>query len=469
MIATDYAAFIAAKQQTVKPVGIPDPLPISDRLFPFQQDVVRWALKRGKAALFEDCGLGKSPQQLEWAHHVARHTQGDVLILAPLSVSQQTVREGVKFGIDVAYARNSDEVRGPITITNYERLDAFDASRFAGIVLDESSILKSFDGSTRTAIIDAFGRTPFRLACTATPAPNDFMELGNHSDFLGILTRAEMLAQYFVHDGGSTQDWRIKGHAEEVFWRWVCEWAVMLRRPSDLGYSDEGYTLPPLHMHEHVVAADHSTAHKGGLLFKMEALTLQEQRAARRASLDERVALVARLANASDEAWVIWCDLNDEGDAITAAIPSAVQVAGSDSPEEKEDRLVGFAEGRYRVLVTKTSIAGFGMNWQHARNMAMFGSHSFERFYQSVRREWRFGQTREVHCHVITSELEGRVIANLKRKEQDAARMADAMVGYMREIQQIEIRCTDRQLARYAGGIGARIPNWLTTQAEDLT
>jgi hypothetical protein len=283
----NYDVFIAAKATSCAAVGF-EPRVLMGQLFPFQADIVRWALRRGRAAIFADCGLGKSPIQLEWARRVADHSSGNVLILAPLAVATQTVREAAKFGIVAHYCREQAQVQPGITVANYEMLSKFDPSSFAGVVLDESSILKAYDGKTRTAIIEAFQQTPFRLACTATPAPNDFMELGNHAEFLGAMTRAEMLAMFFVHDGGSTQDWRIKGHAESEFWRWVCQWAVMIRKPSDLGYDDGAFTLPPLVMNEHVVAANQEKVLASGMLFAGEATTLQEQRVARRESLDGR-------------------------------------------------------------------------------------------------------------------------------------------------------------------------------------
>ncbi len=463
-----YEDFVLSKAVTCQSAGINvERSAVDARLFEFQKDCLLWALRRGRAALFQDCGLGKSFQQLDWSRIVAAHTQGKILILAPLAVAQQTVREGAKFGIPVGYAKNASEIKEAITITNYERLDSFDPGEFAGVVLDESSVLKAYDGKTRTQIIESFKQTPFRLACTATPAPNDFMELGNHAEFLGAMTRAEMLSMFFVHDGGSTQDWRVKGHAEDAFWRWICSWAVMLRKPSDLGYDDGAFTLPPLEMHEHVIAADHRTAHRSGMLFKMEALTLDEQRKARRGTLDDRVAKCAELVNASDEPWIVWCELNDEGDALEAAIHGAVQVAGSDDPDVKIARALDFVVGNSRVMVSKSSIFGYGLNFQHCRNMAFVGvSHSFEQFYQAVRREWRFGQTRTVNCHIITSELEGRVVANLQRKERDAAKMAAAMLVHMRDIQQVNVRGTVRNVTEYEPGMPMRLPAWLKTESE---
>lgn len=425
----DYQRFLKSKQITIEPSGF-QAKSLNPSLFEFQSDIDRWAIGRGRAAVFADCGLGKTPMQLVWAEAVTRELNKPVLILAPLAVSKQTEREGKKFGIKAKVATSDMDVKKTgIYVTNYEKIQHFDPSRFGGVVLDESSILKSFTGATRNLLIDRFRHTPMKMCCTATPAPNDFMELGNHSEFLGVLTRTEMLSTFFVHDGGDTSKWRLKGHAEEEYWKWICQWAVMIRKPSDLGYSDEGFTLPPLTYHSHVVSSNRPL---DGFLFQVEAQTLEERRSARRVSLDERVQVTADMVNASSEPWLVWCDLNAEGDALTKAIPDAVQVAGADSDEQKESRMLGFADGQFRVLVTKPSIAGYGMNWQHCPNTAFVGlSDSWEKWYQAIRRVWRFGQKKPVHCHVVTSEAEGAVVKNIQRKEADAARMAAEMVKHM--------------------------------------
>lgn len=424
-----YEKFLKSKQVTISPSGF-TPETLNSQLFEFQSDIDRWGLERGRAAIFADCGLGKTPMQLVWAEAVTRKLNKPVLILAPLAVSKQTEREGAKFGIGVKVAVSDMDIKKHgVFVTNYEKLPHFDPSRFGGIVLDESSILKSFTGATRNLLIERFHDTPMKLCCTATPAPNDFMELGNHSEFLGVLTRTEMLSTFFVHDGGDTAKWRLKGHAEEEYWKWICQWAVMIRKPSDLGYSDESFTLPPLTYHSHVVSSNRPLE---GFLFEVEAQTLEERRSARRGSLDERVQVTADMVNQSTEPWLIWCDLNAEGDALARAIPDAVQVAGADSDEQKESRMLGFADGQFRVLVTKPSIAGYGMNWQHCPNTAFVGlSDSWEKWYQAIRRVWRFGQKKPVHCHVVTSEAEGAVVKNIQRKEADAARMAAEMVKHM--------------------------------------
>lgn len=601
---SDYASFLAEKRPVDPATGLRDVPPITPALFPFQADIVRWALRRGRGAIFADCGMGKTPMQLEWA----RHVPGDVLILTPLAVAAQTVREGQKFGIPASYARNASEITGRITVTNYDRLDAFDPARFAGVVLDESSILKAFDGKTRTALIEAFAQTPFRLACTATPAPNDYMELGNHAEFLGTMTRAEMLAMFFVHDGGETQEWRLKGHAASDFWRWLASWSVMLRRPSDLGYPDDGYTLPPCETVERVVP----TGATAGNLFAVPAQTLQERIQARRETVADRVAACAEIVNTTPGSWVVWCNLNAESDALAKAIPDAVEVRGSDDADAKERALAWFqgelclcqyrknekhtiangmrgianasehiarqpkssgtnvgasftdptqndgsepsppcgtttagsqtsgsrngsantgsrqtttdasslnkaADAPYadapnpliaqngppvvasgdstlttathqgecadssarpatsasgssvtipiesseprctcghvsgrRILITKSSIAGFGMNWQHCHQMAFVGlSDSWEQYYQAVRRCWRFGQQAPVTVHLITAETEGAVLNNIKRKDADAAAMAEAMVAHTKDLAAAAVHGVERDVAEY--------------------
>ena len=417
---TDYRDFVESKVRLAPATGLASIPELSPHLFDWQQDVVRWALRRGRAALFEDCGLGKTVQQLEWAHHIP----GRVLILAPLAVAEQTVAEGAKFGIEVHHARTGGAT-GRIVVSNYERLHHFDPADFTGVVLDESSILKSYDGATRTAIIEAFAQTPYRLACTATPAPNDYMELGNHAEFLGVCTRTEMLAQYFVHDGGETQSWRLKGHAVDAFWRWVCSWAVNIRTPADLGYDGTRYVLPPLRVHQHTVQTPMEDSLE---LFPSVAQTLSERLTARRDSVQVRAQQAADLINATPGAWVVWCHLNKEADAVRALVPDAVEIRGSDSAESKTDTLAAFAAGRVRVLVTKPSIAGFGLNWQHCHQMAFVGlSDSWEQYYQATRRCWRYGQTEPVDVHCIAADTEGAVVANLQRKDAEASQMAEDM------------------------------------------
>lgn len=424
----EYAAFLSSKLAHDEPSGFDVALRPA-YLLPFQRDLVRWALRRGRAAIFASTGLGKTRMQLEWARRVAAHTRGAVLILAPLSVASQTEAEARMLGIDAVVARDGSGVPGSITVTNYERLHRFDPSIYSGVVLDESSCIKHYTSKTLDTMLAAFGRTPYRLAATATPAPNDWTELGTHAEFLGVCTREEMLAEFFCHDGGETQVWRLKGHAEREFWKWVASWGALVRTPADLGYDGAAHVLPPLSVRQHTLAVETRRVFATGQLFASESASLMERRDARRASLADRVAACAAVVTAQpDEPWVVWCDLNAEADALMAAIPGAVEVRGSDDIDEKEDRLRDFAEGRIRVLITKPSIAGFGCNWQHCARQAFVGlTDSWESYYQAIRRSWRFGQRRAVEVHVFASELEGSVVRNIDRKARDADEMSEAL------------------------------------------
>ena len=454
---SEYAAFLARKKVADIPTGF-NPSHQSKKLFNFQRDIVNWACRRGRAALFEDCGLGKTIQQLAWANEVVEISDMSVLIVAPLGVTHQTIREGKKFGFKVKFAAmQSDVDKTGIYITNYEKLHKFDLSKFNGIVLDESSILKSYDGATRNLIIESAARITHKLACTATPAPNDFMELGNHAEFLGVMSRVEMLATFFVHDGGDTSKWRIKGHAEEEFWRWLCSWSVNIRKPSDLGYDDGKFKLPELKMHEHVVRSNQKM---DGYLFALPASSLQERRDARRASLSDRVRMAAELAD--NKQWVFWCNLNSESEALAKEL-GAVEVRGDTSEEERERILLGFLDGSIRRVVTKPSLWGFGMNLQNCHNTALVGlSDSYEQFYQVIRRFWRFGQENKVNAHIIISDLEGAVLANIHRKEQDAAKMANEMIRHMSDISSAEIRGSVRETINYNPDVEIKLPEWLT-------
>jgi hypothetical protein len=402
--------------------------------------------------------------QLAWADAVAKHTKSRVLILAPLAVAAQTVGEGIEIGIDVTLCRTGADVRDGINITNYDRLHHFDASMFDGVVLDESSIIKHHNTRTLAHLLAAFKDTRFKLCATATPAPNDWTELGTHAEFLGVCTRQEMLAEFFTHDGGDTSVWRLKGHARHIFWRWVCQWGALVRRPSDLGFDDSAYALPPLHLHEHIVECDMPV---NGMLFAAEAQTLSERRDARRMSMEDRVAECAAIANSeASEPWVIWCELNAEGEALRKAIPGSVEIAGSDDVDTKESRLADFAAGRIRVLISKPSIAGFGLNWQHAARMAFVGvTDSFESYYQAVRRCWRFGQKRDVHVHLFSSSAEGAVLANLKRKERDAQAMAESLSAETRDAVMQSVTGQTRQTNDYNAAQHVAVPAFLRSAA----
>lgn len=443
----NYQEFLESKKRTLTASGITvSPEELHADLFPFQRDIVRWALAKGKAALFLGTGLGKTFMQLEWSKQIAKHTGGSVLIVAPLAVAQQTIAEGFRFGIYVRQVRNQEQVKPQLTrisITNYEMLEHFDLSQFTAVVLDESSILKSHTSKTRKQIVDACEKVPYRLACTATPAPNDHMELANHAEFVGVMKRAEMLSCFFIHDGGEVQKWRLKKHAQVDFWRWVASWAVMMTRPQDLGYEGDGYLLPPLHV-EQVTVKDQASTERLEQADTGVSLTLSRE--LRQLSIKARCEAAAELVKAQpNESWVVWCDLNDESKTLTRLIPGAVEVAGQHSIEYKEKAFKDFSEGRVKVLVTKPSIAGFGMNWQHCAQTVFVGlSYSFEAYYQAVRRFYRFGQEREVHAYVVTSESEGAVVDSVKAKEARFAEMLSGMISATQELTAQNIQSTGR-------------------------
>lgn len=448
----NYDDFLKSKQivSEAKGMDVP-PESISGHLFDFQRDIVVWALKKGRSAIFAGTGLGKTLMQLEWSRHI-----GNVLILAPLAVSQQTVAEGEKFGINVKICKSQDDVKDGINITNYERIDRFCFDRFDGVVLDESSILKSMTGKVRTQLIEVCRTVPYRLACTATPAPNDLMELCNHSEFLNVMSATEMLATFFVHDGGDTSKWRLKKHAKKSFWEWVASWAVMLTNPEDLGYDGSLYQLPELSVIQHTVETEKDV----GLLFQAEALTLQERQAARKNSIQQRAEECASLVK--DGQWLVWCNLNAEADALAKLIPDAVEVRGSDTPEKKEKAAIGFANGEIRVLISKPLIFGMGLNFQKCHQMAFVGlSDSFEQYYQSVRRCWRFGQENPVDVHVITADTEGAVVANIENKERIFSEMLKGMIAATQEITKQNIKATAKQTDEYRPTMTMQIPQWL--------
>ncbi|WP_173931368.1 helicase [Chelativorans sp. Marseille-P2723] len=460
-----YASFLERKRMVDPMTGLDNVPDLPNFLFPHQRDIVAWALRRGRAAIFAGTGLGKTAMELVWGDEVAKHTGKPVLIFAPLAVSQQHIREADKFGLSARIVKDQGECADGVNVTNYQKIEHFDLTAFGGIVLDESSILKSTNGHYRTRLIEECRNVPFRLAATATPAPNDFMELGNHAEFLGVMSYTDMLATFFVHDGGETQKWRLKGHAENEFWKWMASWSVMLRQPSDLGYPNDGYDLPPLKQTQHHVAADYAPSLDTGLLFPVEAHTLQERIAARRDTVEERVALAASITP-EDRPFVWWCNLNAEADALTKAVPGSVNLHGGLKDIEKERILVDFSEGRIRVLVTKPSLAGFGMNWQHCADTGFVGlNDSFEQVFQAIRRFWRFGQTKPVNVHFIAAETEGAVVANLRRKEADAERMAAAMVKHMADLSSVEVRGMARTVADYNPKQPVIIPEFLRRAA----
>ena len=450
----EYEEFLRNKSQIGGMSGF-EPVWMPDFLFDFQRDLVEWSIRKGKAALFADTGLGKTPMQLVWAENVRRKENKPVLIITPLAVSYQTMREAEKFGIESERSRDGKFKSKSIIVTNYERLHYFDPEDFAGVVCDESSAIKNFEGE-RQAIVTEFMRTrPYRLLCTATASPNDFIELGTSAEALGELGRMDMLSMFFKNDENSLHPiwwgarWRFKAHAEKHFWRWVVSWARAIRKPSDVGYDDGKFKLPALHEKEHIVKAQRPL---DGMLFNLPAVTLEEQRAERRNTIDERCEMVARLVD-HDRPAVCWGHLNQETDLMTRLIPDAQQIKGGDSDESKEEKFLAFQDGEIRVLVTKPRIGAFGLNWQHCNHMTFFPSHSFEQYYQGVRRCWRFGQTRPVTVDIVTSEGEYGVMKNLQRKAEQADRLFTNLVSEMRNEMRIERKTSFTK--------STEVPSWL--------
>ncbi len=429
---TDYNDFLATKHLVVDDSGmVVARNDINPTLFKYQRDLTVWALAKGTAAIFADTGLGKTFMQLEWA----RLLNKPVLIVAPLAVAHQTIDEAAKLGIDVQYCRHQHEVTGPITITNYEMVHEFDPAQFAGVVLDESSILKNYTGKVRNQLVEQFADTDYKLCCTATPAPNDIAEIANHAEFLGIMSRVEMLAAFFVHDD---KGWRLKGHAIKPFYQWMASWGMAVKRPSDLGYSDDGFELPPLTVESEIVE---SPWIPDGQLFASHLKGITERASVRKATLAERSQAAADLINQSPDPWIAWVGLNDESDALAALIPDAVVVEGSQTPETKAERLHQFVDGTHRVLITKPTIAGFGMNFQHCSNMVFVGlSDSYEQYYQAIRRCWRFGQRNPVTAHVVISEPEQHIYANVLAKEREAETMTAELIANVAQYEQAELK-----------------------------
>lgn len=453
----EYQKFLARKFKAHVPTGKDVDLSGASHLFPFQRDVVRWALRMGRAAIFADTGLGKTRMQLEWA----RHVPGDVIILAPLSVAHQTAREGSEIGVNVTVCHDASDVRPGVNITNYDRMHKFDLRRFTGFVLDESSIIKNHTSKTLAQLLDGFSATPWRLCATATPSPNDWTELATHAELLGVCKRQEMLAEFFVHDMAKTQDWRLKGHAKDVFWKWVASWGCIIRKPSDIGHSDDGYDLPPMNVNHHVVEIGNEDAHRAGFLFAHDASSLMDRRAARVASMGGRVDQCAVLVNGDKSTWIVWCEYNAEADELLARIPGAVEIRGSDSIDDKEAALDAFSDGKTRVLITKPSIAGFGLNWQHCNKIAFVGvSDSWESYYQAVRRCWRFGQKNPVDVHLFSSVSEASVVRNMQRKQDNNHEMADAMRPHVMDALK-STRGTSRAVNEYKPKAGMKIPEWM--------
>ena len=433
----DYQDFLNRKTHVGADHGF-DPTFMPDLLFPFQVSLVEWATRKGRAAIFADCGLGKTFLQLTWAENVTRHTDKPVLILTPLAVGFQTVLEGEKIGLEVNHRRDGKHSGDRLIVTNYERLHYFNANDYAGVVCDESSILKNYAGKTRKSITDFMKDIPYRLLCTATAAPNDYIELGTSSEAIGVMERKHMLSHYFTHDGSDTAQWRLKGHTRsQLFWRWVASWAWALRKPSDMGFSDDGFRLPLLQIRDHVVDVP---CYDNELLFDMPAIGLDGQRKDLRRTIHQRCEMAADICNSHQDPAVVWCYLNDEGRKLEKLIDGGINVEGSDSEERKEDVLSAFTRGEVRVLITKPRIGGFGMNWQHCSRMTFFPSHSYEQYYQAVRRCWRYGQRNPVTVDIITTPGQQYVLQNLQEKANAADKMFEELTQCTRSEHHIQVK-----------------------------
>lgn len=457
---TTYADFLDGKRRVLTDHGrIVDQSELHGSLFDFQRDITAWALRKGRAAVFADTGLGKTRMQVEWA----RLTGEKSLILAPLAVAQQTAREAAELGVEVVYAHDQSEATGAITITNYERLHRFEAADFGAVVLDESSILKSFSGTTKKALVKMFAHTPYRLACTATPAPNDLEELCNHADFLGVMKPSEMRSTFFIADSrGAFMRYRLKRHAHTAFYRWLASWAMAVRRPSDLGYDDGSFLLPGLDIEAHFIEANWQPDDR---LFAMELHGVTETAQVRKTTTPDRVARAAELVAAEpDEAWLLWCGTNDESALLTCSIPGAVEVKGSHPPDEKAARLLDFAGGRTQILVTKAGIAGFGMNFQRCARMAFVGlGYSYEQYYQALRRCYRFGQTRRVKAHIVLSDIEKPIYDTVLEKERQAAELSGGLLAEVRDYERAELFAGTSKGDDYEPRQPLDLPDWIAS------
>jgi nitrogen regulatory protein PII-like uncharacterized protein len=455
----NYSDFISTKEIEYIDAGFaPDESLYPELIKEHQTVSVTWACKRGRAALFFDTGLGKTLAQLTWADQVVRHTDAPVLILAPLAVSHQTIREGQKFGIDVILAASDNDVEEPaIYISNYEKLDHFDPEIFSGIVLDESSILKGMQGKIRQKITQSFAQTPYKLSCTATPSPNDYMELGTQAEFLGIMTQLEMLAMFFIHDGSDTSKWRLKGHGKSRFWEWLSTWAIFLRSPADLGFDGSEYDLPEIRYHSYIIETKPEDS-----LFVEPAQSLVERNKARKDSINERVHKASEIVNDLADPAVIWCHLNEESEKLANSINGAIEVKGSDTDHHKSSAMLGFADGKVKALVTKPKISGFGMNWQSSHHCVFVGlSDSWESFYQAIRRQWRFGQEKTVHVHIVSADTEGAVVENIRRKDLQHEEMAKSMMDHMRDLTKKTVLGATIEKTDYLPDMEMTIPEWL--------
>lgn len=460
----DYLDFIASKQIKAVDAGFNVELTdINRNAFEWQKLLIKWSLMKGKCANFQECGLGKTIQQLCFADETRKYTGKPSIILAPLAVANQTRQQGEHFNIDVNICESQKDIsQNAVNITNYEKLHNFDCSVFGSVALDESSILKNNIGKIRTQLIEKFKYTPFKSCYSATPAPNDFMELGNHSEFLGVMSYFEMLATFFVHDGGDVSKWRLKGHAEDAFWDWIASWACVVPNPSILGYDDDRYNLPPLNIEQITVKSQMQDDLGQMLLFPSSTQTLQERARARRESLEERAKTACEIANSSNEQQLVWCDYNAESELLSKNINGAVEVKGSDSDEHKIRAMLGFANGDIRVLVSKPSICGYGMNWQNCNNELFVGlSDSFEKYYQALRRCWRFGQDKPVNAYIVVSEAEGAVKDNIERKQKQAQEFMNKLAKRTKNALLADINHTAKTTTSYIPTERMELPSWI--------
>jgi hypothetical protein len=457
----DYKEFVKSKQLEIQSCGfLLDKCQLHISLFEFQKDIVRWALAKGRACIFANTGFGKTLMQLEFSRQVSKYTNGKILIIAPLSVTEQTKEEGKKFDIEVNICRSQEDVKDGINICNYEIIDKFIASEFIGVVLDESSILKHFDSKTKILLTEMFSNTMYKLCCSATPSPNDHVELGNHSEFLGVMSQSEMKAMFFVNDGKSTSSYRLKGHAQEIFWKWLCNFAVVINNPIDLGYIDDAqkFILPKLNKYQiEIKTSDNPELAK----------TLTERRISRKETINERCKKVLDIIGDSQEKWLIWCGLNDEQDNIYKLLgdDKSVSIYGSLKTSKKIELEKQWRLGDKQILISKPKIYGYGINWQHCRNVIYVGlSDSFEELYQSLRRIYRFGQTKEVNCYIITSDKEGEVLKNIQAKEDKFIEMTNELVKYTKDILKDEIKNTVRITTIYNPDLDIELPEWIYTR-----
>lgn len=456
----NYQEFLKTKELKSIHAGfdVPDEW-LSNRLFPFQRDIVKWAIKKGKAAILTGCGTGKTVMLLSYANAVSKHERGRVLILSPLSVVMQTKREAEKFNIcEVTICRTQEDVKDGVNITNYEMIEHFNPNDFVGVILDESSILKSFTSKTQTLLTDMFCRTPYKLLCTATIAPNDYTEIGTSCEFLGIMSRTEMLATYFIHDGGETSKWRLKKAGVNKFWEWFATWAIYFNSPADLDYDTTGYDLPELRLNQIFTASEVEDYE----MFVRLAETLEERREARKESMEDRTDKAAEMCNESQDQWIVWCDYNAESEMLKRKIDESVEVAGRDDPEFKANMSIEFSNGNVKVLVSKPSIYGFGSNWQNCHKMIFCGlSDSYEQFYQAVRRCWRFGQDKKVDVYIIISEKEQNVLQNIEEKQARMDEMQRQMTNLMKSVTLSEIKHTTRITTDYKPNERSMKPVWM--------